>query len=203
MHHTRRIVRAVPPPQPGSEAAAEQQIAAAYKDLNPASFAWRPPAKAKVNHTQPVTFRIAPKGAPSNFSEGMSGSGTVEQWSGTVSARVRAQLVGPGFTIDPKDPVQHILLPGQTAEWQWFVTPTESGNQTLQLVTELVLDVNGREETYPFYRNAMVDVAPDPIGWAEEHWEWIFGTLLIPLAGALWKWWRGRRSAAAAPAEAE
>src|SRR6266498_1753179 len=106
-----------------NEARFREQLAREYGDLNPAQQAWNPPAKAQLYKRQLVTYRIAPKGAPGSVTENMLGTGTPQTWQGNISARVKAQLTGPAFDIEPKEAIVHPLAPGQAVAWTWWITP--------------------------------------------------------------------------------
>ncbi|WP_152609288.1 hypothetical protein [Kocuria rosea] len=78
----------------------------------------------------------------------------VESHMTDVCGKMKAQLSGSGFLIDPKDPSPIKMVPEEgLAEWGWFITADKAGSQTLVLR----LWVPGPEEEFidlgPVYRN--------------------------------------------------
>jgi len=183
-------------PPPSNEAQLQQQMLQEFRDLNPAQQAWNPPAGAKLYQRTLVTYRIAPKGTPGNVGENLPGGGSPQVFQSNVSQRVKAQLAGPAFDIDPREPLAQTLAPGQAAEWTWWVTPNETGAQTLQLKSWLILNAGGADQEVALpSRFHDVDVEFNLAGWATLHWQLLLSAILLPLGGWVCKegWQRLRR----------
>lgn len=181
---------------PSNEAKLREAIEREFADLNPAQNAWNPPKSAKLYERVLVTYRIAPKGTPGDVAADLPGTGAAQTFESTISQRVKVQLAGSAFDIDPKEPVLQTLAPGHACDWSWWVTPNESGEQTLQLKSWLVIDANGadREIAQP-PRFHSVDVRFNLFGWMALHWELLASAVLIPLGAWACKegWQRLRR----------
>ena len=75
--------------------------------------------------------------------------------------------------------------------WRWEVTPQKSGNQTLLLNVQYILEVNStgnsqiQEMSYPTEQKAYIYVDPDPLRPIMTNWKWIIGTSVTLVLGSL------------------
>jgi len=102
------------------------------------------------------------------------------------------------FTVtEMHDSAEQIISSVQTTTWRWSVTAKREGLHTLELIIYQLVTSDGKEfwhevETY----KANIEVEVTPTSWLDWFksldWKWIFATLLIPLAGGLWAWWKNR-----------
>ena len=114
---------------------------------------------------------------------------------------MQAHLVGSRFKIQAViDEVQ--AVGGQRAtEWKWEIEPTEAGTHTLHLTLAAIIKVDGSDRVFTVrtfqqmlvVRVTLVDRLSAFFG---GNWQWLWGAILIPVAG----WVVSRRRRRAAPA---
>lgn len=86
------------------------------------------------------------------------------------------------------------------ARWSWWVTAREGGQHDLNLTlnTTITLGDERREiEIESFRREISVFVSPGQrvAAFVGEHWELLFGSVVVPIAGFGWRTWRRPRTA--------
>jgi hypothetical protein len=97
-------------------------------------------------------------------------------------------------------PVQQAVSRAAPTEWRWSVRAAQTGTHALHLTINAIITVAG--ERYPrsldiFDRTIEVDIASSQrlAMFLEQNWQWLLGTIVIPLV--VWRWSvRGRRSRA-------
>jgi hypothetical protein len=132
-------------------------------------------------------------------------SGRVETTTLKISDQVEATLYGgTAFDVAPSGPQRQWISGKEPTSWIWKITPKVAGLQTLILSFEPVILINGRESKRhlsPIIKRIEVEVGwPETFGewldlirkYGENLW-WIWATLLIPIGGGIWAWWKRRR----------
>jgi hypothetical protein len=115
-----------------------------------------------------------------------------------VSKVIVTKLIAPSFEVTPVTPERQALIDGQPTKWQWKLRPTENGKHKVNLSVTAVLKVDGQSvERFivTFERDIFVHVTIKnrlETFWAS-NWQWLLGTLVLPLAA--WLWHRRRRRA--------
>ncbi len=127
---------------------------------------------------------------------------TVETSQIEITQRMKAVLLSQdpeAFTVtEMHDNAEQVVSSVATTTWRWSVTAKKEGSQTLELVIYQLVISDGKDywhEVETYKANIVVEVTPlDKIKSLD--WKWIFATLLIPLAGGLWAWWKNRNKKA-------
>lgn len=114
--------------------------------------------------------------------------GQVEGEQIRVSEAMEAALVGNGFDIRPITPAVQLVAGAGVTRWAWSVEPSEHGEQRLHLTLSALFTRNGVDRPYTirtFARTLEVEVSLQErvSGFVEDHWEWLWATLLVPAAG--------------------
>ena len=109
-----------------------------------------------------------------------------------IAPLMEARLEGaPAFEITALTPVQQPVSRSAPTEWRWTVRAAQTGRHQLHLTINAILTVAG--ERYPrsldvLNRDIEVEItAGQRIGlFLGANWQWLLGTVAIPLAVWLW-----------------
>jgi hypothetical protein len=115
-----------------------------------------------------------------------------------ITPRMKAVLLSQdpeSFIVqEMHDNAEQVVSSVNTTTWRWSVMAKKAGMQTLELVIYQLVKYDGKEfwhEVETYKANIIVEVTvADRVKSLD--WKWIFATLLIPLAGGLWAWWKNR-----------
>jgi hypothetical protein len=115
-----------------------------------------------------------------------------------VSTRMRAELKSDKFTITSLSPEEQVVGVNDSTEWRWKIRSAMAGDHSLHLGLSAIIDVDGREKpksikTFDRVIRVRVKKGDRVINFLKENWQWLAGTLLIPLA--IWVWASRRRAA--------
>lgn len=177
-----------------------------------ANLAFNAPDHGRVGEKLLIDAKLSTRLTPAELKELVrkelqdlpGGSGSLEGAELRVSSRMVASLSGgPAFDISPDGPQEQWVSDNEVTSWLWEATPKVAGRHTLILRLEAVVSVEGRDgrrNIEPFIRPIDVSIAePKTIEeWLEyirkngENVSWIWGTLILPAAGAIWIWIRKR-----------
>jgi hypothetical protein len=81
------------------------------------------------------------------------------------------------------------------ARWEWLVTASKAGKYRLLVEAMVEVGDGPTKDVHRFFSYSQeLTVEVPPGAWLADHWQWILGTLVIPLLVAAWKWWRKRRT---------
>lgn len=62
-----------------------------------------------------------------------------------ISNRMRADLSGSAFTIQPITPSVQAVRTDGTTQWSWTIVPTKPGEQSLDLTISALITVSGND----------------------------------------------------------
>ncbi|QIB65141.1 PRC-barrel domain-containing protein [Kineobactrum salinum] len=135
--------------------------------LKEASVAFNAPDRLFLNEAARIQFALAPVMSPLGPEEVLDPnlSGTIRMRDGIDYAlRMRADLSGPDFRIDPQGPQIRTVLDDRTTEWNWTITPTRPGENRILTLSLLALLKQGEEDLPPltvqtFREQILVDVS--------------------------------------------
>lgn len=145
-----------PPPAPASEpVVATQSIAEQFRSREVTYN--RPPSTLALDHAIDVSLVINATGEEGAGAAALQGfDGEIVERDVELTDVVSAQLTGPGFDIVEQTVERQRLSPRVLNRWQWRVTPTREGTQTL--VLEIFGYADGALEGEPLdaYRDEIV-----------------------------------------------
>lgn len=109
-----------------------------------------------------------------------------------IAPLMEARLEGaPAFEVTALTPLQQPVSRSAPTEWRWTVRAAQTGRHQLHLTINAIITVGG--ERYPrsldvLNRDIEVDItAGQRIGmFLGTNWQWLVGTVVIPLAVWLW-----------------
>jgi hypothetical protein len=104
---------------------------------------------------------------------------------------MEAKLSGQGFEVKSITPERQPVTNNQNTEWKWEVKAAASGEQTLYLAANAIFEIDGQEKVRSINTyNKVIRVATVTVPFTEKigtfisaYWQWIVGTLIIPLLG--------------------
>ena len=150
------VAAAPPPPPPAPEPLVATQSLAEQFQSREVSYN-RPPSTLALDHPIDVSLVINATGDEGAAAEALQGfDGTIVERDVELTDVVSAQLTGVGFDIVEQTVERQRLSPRVLNRWQWRVTPTKEGTQTL--VLEIFGYANGALEGEPLdaYRDEIV-----------------------------------------------
>lgn len=187
-----------PAPEPQSAIAVVDQAA---RGLDWGNIVFNAPESISFAKPQRIELVLSPSLSVAELEAQLQDEAGAEAAHIQVSNRMEAQLTGAGFATVAQSPGLQAISSRQTTRWQWDVTPTQHGRQTLHLVLSAYIDVAGRDAPLvvrTFDRDIEVNITfPQQVsGFARDNWQWLWTTLIVPLAGYFWKRRKDRREIA-------
>jgi hypothetical protein len=168
----------------------------ALSALQPGQIAWNPPEQMVLG--QPEIIRlIITDDLQRDLNKELDNSTVV---SGVkISTFMKALVSGSAFEVAPQSPEKQALPPQSTAEWQWKVTPTDRGKQTLSLMVYARVKIPGQsseEDVFLKSYSKELRVVVDPVNFLQSQLKWVIENLdqimliIVPLGGfiTLRKW---------------
>jgi hypothetical protein len=181
-------------PPPASSVSLVDKI---LRELNWGNIAFTVPSTMRYKHPQLVELVLSSSLSIAQL------QAQLEQKEGVGSARVRisnrmeAQLTGSGFQIQALTPELQAITSEQTARWRWEVVPAEPGSHSLHLTLSALIDIAGRDtplvvRTYDQSIEVKIAVSQRVYGFFSNNWQWLWATVLVPIALYLWRRWKKR-----------
>jgi hypothetical protein len=115
-----------------------------------------------------------------------------------VTDVMEARLTGPAFKIEAVTPERQLISQTDDTEWGWEIEPTRTGTQNLHLTLSALINVKG--ERLPRAVGVLEKPITVRVAWQERitgfvggNWQWLWTTILVPLAALAWAAWKRRR----------
>lgn len=168
--------------------------------LEPANIAFNTPASVRLDDAAVIELRLSHERSIAELQEELTAIGDRAGAVVQASEVMLADLTGVDFRIEEITPARQAVW-NDVTEWRWEIEPTEVGRRRLHLTLTALVTFNGTEtasrvETF----ERTLEVEGVPVAWHEPvtgfiggNWQFLLGSLLIPLAG----WALKRRSDAA------
>jgi hypothetical protein len=200
VHHHRRADAAAAAAD-GGLGAVDQALA----DLVDANIAFNVPDHAAINKTLIIEAKLSTRLDQDQLKKLIDEAGPSEGATIKIADRMAATLSGgSAFDISPPGPQEQWISKSDTTAWTWEITPKSAGAQILILSFDAILTINGKDDRRTintFKKTISVDVskAESLEDWLEaikkygEDISWIWATILIPVGGAVWAWFRRKR----------
>lgn len=151
---------------------------------------FNPPSVVTVGKSERVEVRIAKKPLIEILNN-LKGSGKVRTDEIRVSDLMSARLTSDAFLINSLSSERQIIPDDEFSEWSWDVVPIKAGTQKLLLHVFICIVLSSTNESrdLPVYeRNILVrsNFRYTINEFGTKNWQWIAGTILIPIAVYLW-----------------
>lgn len=125
-----------PPPQPTSTAFERARRAKEILETClQGELTFRPPSPMRQGETREFVLHVTLGDPGEGHEKNIPGPNPVQTRAPIVCEEMRADLSGPGMTIERAgNPSGEMLVPEEgVAEWRWWITPEESGRKTMTL----------------------------------------------------------------------
>ena len=156
------------------------------------------PEKMKVRRADTVRVRIS-RNEAADLSKGLPSEGhETEHDVIPVSTSMKVELFGdPYFDIKPLDATEQLITNKGFSEWSFTVIPLKSGRLPLHVRVTAIVRAAGMEETKDFpVKDEIIQVQVAPLAavgaFVSKNWQWLWSTILVPIA--LWLWNRRRKN---------
>lgn len=118
--------------------------------------------------------------------------GEIQAESIQISDQMEANLSGDGFQITDVLPARRPISRTGTTEWKWDVRALKEGKLRLHLTLNALVTIGGSSELYPiktFDKEYVVTVGVTDavVGFAKDHWQWLWTTIFLPVGAWMWK----------------
>ena len=207
--HSEEIAkRTIPPPPPAPSATPAPTVAAPYDELDQAlasmrstPIAYDPPTAMNVGDTRVLTLVMSPSSSVDAIQKTLRDRGAIDPQGTAVkyAPRMQAHLAGAAFQIDAVTPESQAVSASAATEWRWQVTAQKEGIQPLELSLNAQVTIAGGDTEYAiktFDQSIEVKITGLAVveAFVSEHVEWLFGLIVVPLAGLFWRKLRAARS---------
>lgn len=165
--------------------------------LDWANMAFNSPQRINLNETAQIQLLLSFRKPMDELREAISAAGEREGARVRISNRMEARLSGPNFQITAITTEEQAVGSIDTVEWKWEIKPTASGRHSVHLTLTALFSVDGaatRRAVRTFDKTIQVEVTTAQ--WASEflgkNWQWLWAAIFLPIAGWLWKRWKGK-----------
>jgi hypothetical protein len=179
--------------------AEENAIGVALLGLTKGQIAFDVPPNMKEGKPEKAEVRIAQgvqETVTKTIKAELRATAQVEQIDVAPYMIVKLKSDPKAFDINPLTEEKQLLIPGSYTPWAWNIMPLQSGTQSLFLSvgTRFKLPERGEETKFqPLYTRSItvqVDRIYEGKEFVHNNWQWLAGTLVIPLAGFIWHHWK-------------
>jgi len=178
------------------------RVQAVVDGFGSANIAFNPPKTMTMGSKKLVELLLSPKDTEAVLRAALPAvdQASAETASVQVAPRMEARLTGLGFMVESLAPSEQVVSRSQRTRWSWAVIPTEPGVQFLHLSLSARVDVDGHDTPFvvrTFDREIEVQVTAMQRAQAllSKHGSWVWGALVVPLFGYLWKRYKRKRKA--------
>lgn len=194
-----------PSPRPSVEptpAARDWQalIESEERKLRDSKIVFNPPVEMREQQTETMQARISFEDIGADLRKGLQRPDQIQEEKLKVSEIMKVTLTGDGnaFLIQRIGDEEQVVAGKPYAQWEWRVTPLQSGNQTLTLTATATIFLEGRGEK-PIYHKTLekpiivrVDRWYTAKQFVANNWQWLWAVVVVPAAGLLWRLRKGK-----------
>ena len=128
------------------------------------------------------------------LNHGLQGPGKPQEEPLKVSEVMTVTLTGDGnaFLIQKIGDEEQVVAGKPYAQWEWHVTPLQSGDQKLTLTAAAKIFLEGRGEKSIYYKTLEQPIIVHVDRWytakqfVANNWQWLWAVIVVPVAGLLW-----------------
>jgi hypothetical protein len=166
--------------------------------LSQATVTLNAPHKAKYGVDFPVQLTIQPDIAREVILKSLKVDGDVTSDDIEISRIVEVELFAPDFNVVARAPKRQAVSSSEPTEWIWDLTPTVVGVTDIHVSVMAVVKVDDEKAerlVRAYTHDIKVHVNPQAQVWdlLKKYWQWVFSSILAPLAIWAWKRWKKER----------
>jgi hypothetical protein len=162
------------------------------KKLARGRILYNPPDTMRVGVTERIEVRIS-KDQLQDLAKNLSGRGSPKVEDIRVGSFMKLRLIGERFEIIGFDSEEQLVADDEYSQWCYDVTPVLSGDQKLSLIAMVRIVVPGAPAAVKDHPtlDRVIHVRVNPMFSAgrfmRSNWQWILGTLVLPVSVWAWK----------------
>lgn len=171
----------------------DAEVARQEQQLRLSKIVFNPPAEMQEQKTEIIQARISREDIGPALAEGLQGPGKPHEESLKASETMKVSLTGDrnAFLIQViGDEEKAVGRP--YAQWEWHVTPLQSGDQKLTLTATAIIFLEGRGEKAIHYKTLEKQILVHVDRWyasrqfIANNWQWLWAVVIVPAVGVLW-----------------
>jgi hypothetical protein len=156
------------------------------------NIAFNAPQLMSIEDTATIQLKLGLNTEISDLKRLIESEGAKEGFIIKVAERMEARLTGQNFAITAITPEVQAISRNEITSWSWEVKPKAKGKQYLHLTLTALIGTNGNStprtlRTFSKSVNVKVTQAQQLESFVGQNWQWLWATLLVPIAGWAWK----------------
>ncbi|MGB5136465.1 MAG: hypothetical protein WBN89_14975 [Prochlorococcaceae cyanobacterium] len=160
--------------------------------MSSGNIAFNAPQSMSLEDTTTIQLKLSLNTEISDLKRLIESEGAREGFSIKVADRMEARLTGQNFAITAITPEVQAISRSEITSWSWEVKPKTKGKQYLHLTLTALIEINGNSaprtlRTFSKAVNVEVTQAQQFESFVGQNWQWLWATLLVPIAGWVWK----------------
>lgn len=160
--------------------------------MSSGNIAFNAPQSMSLEDTTTIQLKLSLNTEISDLKRLIESEGAREGFSIKVADRMEARLTGQNFAITAITPEVQAISRSEVTSWSWEVKPKTKGKQYLHLTLTALIEINGNSaprtiRTFSKAVNVEVTQAQQFESFVGQNWQWLWATLLVPIAGWVWK----------------
>lgn len=153
--------------------------------MDTANAVFNAPDSMQYQHTRIIELVLSPSVTVADLRRELSDRADIDTATVLVSNRMKAELKGSGFRIDPLQPELQAVSSRQPTRWRWEVTPLEDGRKRLHVSLTAPIRIEGSDtsvEIKTLDRQIEVHVSTSQRveRFVSNNWEWLWSVLVAP-----------------------
>ncbi len=178
-----------PSPSPSPKGTSIDQI---FENLSIGNIAFNTPSAMRLDETASIELALSPTKALAELKQAVQEPGRIETAEIKISEFMEAKLVGLGFEIREVRPTRQFVSKTEDTLWKWDIKAIKPGRQRVNLTLNVIIEDRGREITralQTFTKDIEIEVSFSSRvkGFVENNWQWLWATLVVPIAAWLWR----------------
>lgn len=181
-----------PPPKPSAAVDPYAAIDTILERMSYGNIAYNAPESMSIEDTATIQLKLGLNTEISDLKRLIESEGAKEGFNIKVAERMEARLTGQNFAITAITSEVQAISRNEITSWSWEVKPKTKSKQYLHLTLTALIGINGNStprtlRTLSKSVNVKVTQAQQLESFVVQNWQWLWATLLDPIAGWTWK----------------
>ncbi len=171
----------------------EGMIQAEEQKLRESKIVFNPPKDMQEQQIEKIEARISFEDIGPALTQGLQGRGEPQVETLKVSPIMKVTLTGDPAAFHIAGTGEEQVVAGKPfGEWEWYVTPLQSGDQSLTLTATATIFLPGRGEKPIYYKTLEKPIRVHVDSWkaskrfVANNWQWLWAVVVVPGAGLFW-----------------